>query len=217
MVKLADFEELARERMVGAPEGDALTPLEQAMVRLGLAVSVTSLAVGETRAAIAQCLDLGATPEQVQEIVSMISGLGVHSLMISASFILDAASDRSLIDREKPLSVDQTALWKKHVGSDPFWQGFEQELPGFLSAMLRLSPDQFVAFFDYCAVPWKIGSVRARLKELIAMASDATPAHMFMPGFKLHLRNAIALGAGSAAVQGALTLAAQTPAHSGVD
>ena len=74
---------------------------------------------------------------------------------------------------------------------------------------------QFSAFFDYCAVPWKSGRVRAVLKELIAMACDATPAHRFGPGFRLHLRNAIALGAGRRAVMETLEIAAAAPAHDG--
>src|SRR5690606_39577305 len=126
---------------------------------------------------ISKACSVGANAEQIQEVVSLISGLGVHSLMITSATILaksEGGSDRP------PFTEMQQGLWDKYVGEDPFWAGFEIHFPDFLESMLRLSPDQFVAFFDYCAVPWKSGTVRAGLKELIAMASDATTTHRFV-------------------------------------
>jgi hypothetical protein len=140
----------------------------------------------------------------------LVSGLGVHSLMVTAVSIARAAGLEA-----SSLTPEEQALWDKHVGGDPFWIAFEAELPGFLRAMLKLSPDQFIAFFGYCAVPWKSGQVRAKLKELIAMACDATPAHRFGPGFRLHLGNAVKLGVGRRAVMETLDIAAATPPHEG--
>lgn len=207
------FEELhgfATTALQGVSEGDPLLPFEIALIRLGLAASVTALDDSEIDAAIAAAMGEGATPAQVQEVVSLVSGMGVHSLMATAAPIaraygLDVA----------PLTAAQQALWDEHVGQDPFWIAFETELPGFLGAMLRLSADQFTAFFDYCAVPWRSGHVRARLKELIAMACGATPTHRFAPGFRLHLNNALKLGAGRRSVTEVLEMAARAPTHVG--
>src|SRR3546814_8188427 len=97
--------------------------------------------------------------------------------MISAVVVLEEARLRGLIAVDDTLNAERQALWDARVGDDPFWIDFEREMPGFLKAMLILSPDIFTGFFDYCAIPWKSGAVPARVKELIAMASDATPAH----------------------------------------
>ena len=101
------------------------------------------------------------------------------------------------------------------MGDDPFWIGFSEELPGFLDAMLRLSPDLFAGFFAYCAIPWASGTVRAKIKELAAMACDASPSHRFLPGFRVHLNNAIQLRVGRKAILQALDIAAAAPPHSG--
>ena len=45
------------------------------------------------------------------------------------------------------------------------------------------------------------------------MAVDATPTHRYLPGMRLHLRNALKLGAGRAAVRRALEIAAEASAH----
>lgn len=212
MVTVDDLTKLAAE--AAASEGESLAARDVALIRLGLAASVTSLdnaAIGDT---IAEAFAAGATPDQIQEILSLVSGLGVHSLMASCTAVVDGARAAGF-EISDSLSPDQQALWDRHVGQDPFWSGFERELPDFLSAMLKLSSDQFVAFFEYCAVPWKGRHVRAKIKELTAMACDATPAHRFLPGFRLHLANAVTLGAGSLAIDQAMAIAAAAPEHHG--
>lgn len=209
-IGLEELRAQAERTLAGREDGPSLDALDVALIRFGLASSVTSLAPAAIDATISEAMRAGASSMQLQEVVSLVSGLGVHSLMSTAVRIAKAAG----IDN-RALSADEQMLWDRHVGEDPFWTGFERELPGFLGAMLRLSSDQFVAFFDYCAVPWKSGTVRARLKELIAIACDATPAHRFVPGFRLHLANAVSLGIGRRQIMEALDLAALAPEHDG--
>jgi alkylhydroperoxidase/carboxymuconolactone decarboxylase family protein YurZ len=213
-VTLVKLHEIAAGMVGDCPDGESLAPLDAALIVLGVAASVTALDRTSIATALDRALAAGASEAQAVEVMSLVSGLGVHTLMASMAPIAERARARNSIDTG-PLDDARQALWNRHVGDDPFWQGFERELPGFLEGMLRLSPDQFVAFFDYCAVPWRSGTVRARCKELIAMACDATPAHRFLPGFRLHLRNALALGAGKRAVIETLALAAAAPAHRG--
>lgn len=201
------------EQAISSP-GEPLAPCDVALIRVGLAASVTALDNRAIVTASDEAFAAGATPEQIQEVLSLVSGLGVHTLMASCAVIIERARAAGY-EFPESLSPEQQALWDKHVGEDPFWAGFEREVPGFLHAMLQLSADQFVAFFDYCSVPWRTRSVRGRIKELIAMACDATPAHRFMPGFKLHLSNAIKLGAGRLALDETLALAAAAPVHRG--
>lgn len=213
-IDLDDLRAIAIEMLADTPSGDPLPGDWAALIQVGNAAAVTSLDRHALESAIDQALQAGASISQVQEAISLVSGLGVHSLMASFTSLAARARTAGLIDAG-PLDDSRQALWDKHVGHDPFWSGFDAELPGFLEAMLRLSPDQFVAFFDYCAVPWKSGMVRARCKELIALASDATPTHRFLPGFRLHLRNALALGAGRVEILQTLDIAAAAPPHQG--
>lgn len=198
-----------------AKDGPGLSEQERAFVSLGLAASLPCLNQTDIDEAIDVAFRQGASPKQVQEVVSLVSGLGVHSLMVSASAIVKRASLAG-IELDVPFSAEQQAVWDARVGNDPFWLTMEIELPGFLRSMLLLSTEQFEAFFDYCAVPWISGSVRAKVKELVALATDAMPTHVFMPGLRLHLANAVKLGADRKAILQCLALAAATPAHTGV-
>jgi len=216
-MSIAELGAEAEALMAGMPEGEALDPQAVALIKLATAVAVTSLDRRQIIQAIGQALDTGATTAQVQEIIGLASGLGVHSLMVSSVVVLHEAASRGIADPGAPLDIEQQMLWGKYVGDDPFWAGFFEEMPGFLEAMLRLSPDIFAGFFDYCAIPWRSGAVRAKVKELAALACDATPSHRFRPGFRVHLKNAIKLGAGRTAILQALDIAAATPGHTGTE
>jgi alkylhydroperoxidase/carboxymuconolactone decarboxylase family protein YurZ len=117
---------------------------------------------------------------------------------------------------EGPLDPRRQALWDKHVGADPYWEGFERAVPGFLESLVRQSPESFEAFFAICAVPWRMGNLPARTKELIALASDAMPAHRYLPGIRIHVAGALATGAGRRAVEEAIDIGAAAPEHKGV-
>lgn len=214
-ISIADLRAEAETLTVGLPEGEALDVLSAALITLAVAVSVTALDRANVKDAIHAAMGAGATSAQVQEIIALVSGLGVHSLMVSSVAVQEEAAKRGLARPAEPLDAERQKLWDKHVGNDPFWEGFSEELPGFLDAMLRLSPDIFVGFFDYCAIPWRSGTVRARVKELAALACDAAPSHRFRPGFRVHLKNAIKLGVGRTAIFQALDIAAAAPEHRG--
>lgn len=216
-ISIADLRAEAETLTAGLPAGEALDAQSAALVTLSVAVSVTALDRAKVQDAIRAAMDAGAAVAQVQEIIALVSGLGVHSLMVSSVAVLDEAARRGLALPVEPLDAERQQLWDKHVGDDPFWDGFSEELPGFLDAMLRLSPDIFIGFFDYCAIPWRSGTVRARVKELAALACDAAPSHRFRPGFRVHLKNAIKLGVGRAAIFQALDIAAAAPEHRGTD
>lgn len=216
-ILIADLRAEAETLTVDLPAGEALDALSAALVALAVAVSVTALERAKINDAIRAAMEAGATIAQVQEIIALVSGLGVHSLMVSAVAVLEEAKERGLAQPAEPLDAERQQLWDMHVGNDPFWVGFTEELPGFLEAMLRLSPDIFVGFFDYCAIPWRSGTVRARVKELAALACDAAPSHRFRPGFRVHLKNAIKLGVGRTAIFQALDIAAAAPEHRGTD
>ncbi len=214
-LSISDLRAEAEALTASVADGEPLDPMAEALITLAVAVSVTSLDRAAVNAAIVAAMDAGATVAQIQEIIALVSGMGVHSLMVSAVPVLTEAARRGLAAPTEPLDAERQALWDKHVGNDPFWSGFSAELPGFLDAMLRLSPDIFTGFFEYCAIPWRSGTVRAKLKELAAIACDAAPSHRYRPGFRVHLGNAIKLGVGRIAILQALDIAKAAPEHSG--
>ena len=216
MVSLENIRHAVLARLESCTEGEALDEKTAALIGFSVRASVATLDIEAMEEYTGRALDAGVTAAQIHEALALVSGLGVHSLMEGSRRIALIASQRGLMDLTSPLDELRTQLWDKYVGNDPYWEAMEREAPGFLDSLLRFSPDAFEAFFSYCAVPWKSRALRAVTKELISIAVDASPSHRYLPGLRLHLENAIKLGAGRAAILGTLDIAVAAPLHSGV-
>lgn len=215
-ITLDDLRAAADAHLCDVGDGEPLDALTRALLELAVRASVTTLDVEGSKRYMREALDLGATVDQVHEILMLVSGLGVHTLFETTEHLHNLSSEQLDVQADSALDSDRNRLWERYVGSDPYRQRLEEEIPGFLHALIRISPEAFAAFCEYCAVPWKTRNVRAVTKELVALAVDATPTHRYLPGMKLHLRNAIELGAGRAAIHEALMIASQAPQHRGV-
>lgn len=44
-------------------------------------------------------------------------------------------------------------------------------------------------------MPWRTGVLEPKVKELMYCAFDAAATHLYVPGLKLHMRNALGYGA----------------------
>ncbi|WP_427925151.1 carboxymuconolactone decarboxylase family protein [Streptomyces sp. cg40] len=216
VVTVDDVRAEALALLAGVADGDGLDAPTSALITLAVNASVCSLGGPRITREIRHALDAGATAAQVHETLVVVSGLGVHTLMEGSGRLAEVLRERGDTSLDVPLDADRATLRGTRQGDDPYWRDFEREVPGFLDALLRLSPESYEAFFDYCAVPWRTGALRGRVKELISMASDATPAHRYLPGLRLHLANAVRLGCGRTAVLHALDIAAAAPPHHGV-
>jgi len=216
MVSIANVRQQALELLEGVPDGEGLDEISRILTELAVAASVSTLDEAGIELHAVRALRAGATPQQVHEVLVLVSGLGVHTLMVGTRTLgrlLRQAGDSRMTSS---LDERQTELWRARVAGDRFWEAVEREVPGFLDSLLRLDPSTFEGFFEYCGLPWKTHTLSALTKELIAMAVDATPTHRFMPGVRLHLRNALQLGAGRIAVLDALEVAAEGSGHAGI-
>jgi alkylhydroperoxidase/carboxymuconolactone decarboxylase family protein YurZ len=196
-------------------EGPLLDDASGHLVAFAVRISVSTLDPSSAAMHARAALSAGLSPAQLREAIFLVSGLGVHSLFEGLQ-LTELALEVQAAPAPLHLDPQRQALWDRWVGTDRYWLGFEQEVPGFLSQLLAASPEGFDAFFRYCSVPWQSAQLSALSKELIAMATDATPTHRYLPGFRLHLRNALKLGAGAAMVRSVLDIASQAPLHPGI-
>lgn len=215
-VDLHQVREVALQALTQAPDGDGLDELTATWVRLGVAAVATTLDNDETRRQGEIALELGATPEQLTELIILVSAIGMHTLHEGGRIVAELLRTRGLGNMTSELDSSRRSLLELYVGDDPYWARLEERLPGFLDALIRLSPEAFTAFVEFCAIPWRTQTLSPRTKEIVYLALDATPTHRYLPGVRLHLDNALRLGATRQQILEAVEIASQAGGHLGI-
>lgn len=87
------------------------------------------------------------------------------------------------------LSERQKQLKENFIKERGYWS------EGIWGEVLRLDPDFFEAYLNFSAVPWRKGVLPPKIKELIYTAIDASTTHLYEPGLRQHISNALKYGA----------------------
>jgi alkylhydroperoxidase/carboxymuconolactone decarboxylase family protein YurZ len=137
-----------------------------------------------------RALELGATREEIIEVLQLTATLGIHACNVGTPLLIEAydavghqpvALTGELTERQLRLKA---AFERERGYWNPFWDG-----------LLRFDPDFFAAYTDFSSIAWRQGPLAPKEKEMIYMAFDAAATHMFLPGLRLHIDNAISYGA----------------------
>lgn len=104
------------------------------------------------------------------------------------------------------LSERQKRLREEFVDARGFWNEFWDSL-------LALDEDFFEAYLNFSSVPWKSGPLEPKVKEFVYIAVDAAATHLYEPGIRQHIKQALALGATSAEIMEVLELTATLGIH----
>ena len=89
---------------------------------------------------------------------------------------MSAADDRR--EKIKQAFVEARGYWSR--GWDP---------------LLDIAPDYFEAYAKFSSVPWRTDILSPKVKELLYIAIDSSMTHMYEPGLRVHIRNALRYGA----------------------
>lgn len=87
------------------------------------------------------------------------------------------------------LSERQQSLKQKFMQERGYWN------EKLLGQLLRLDPDFFEAYWNFSSIPWRKGALTPKVKEFLYIAIDASTTHLFEPGLRLHIQNALKYGA----------------------
>jgi alkylhydroperoxidase/carboxymuconolactone decarboxylase family protein YurZ len=66
--------------------------------------------------------------------------------------------------------------------------------------ILLLDADFFEAYVGFSSIPWTHGVLEPKIKEFIYIAIDASTTHLYEPGLRFHIRNAVKHGASTAEI-----------------
>lgn len=130
----------------------------------------------------------GATPQEIMEVIELTSTLGIHAMNIGVPILVQVLVEKGLRTGPAPLDANQERVKAEFTQNRGYWHSFWDE-------MLELDPDLFETYTAFSSVPWKHGTLSPKVKELVYIAFDTAATHLYVPGLKLHIENAIGYGA----------------------
>jgi alkylhydroperoxidase/carboxymuconolactone decarboxylase family protein YurZ len=151
---------------------------------------------------VRRALALGASQQEVLEVLELTSTVAIHSCNCGVPVLLEElAAAGQPVDVEAPLTEFQEEVKADFTRKRGYWNSF-------WDGVLRLDAEFFAAYTAFSSHPWEHGTLPPKLRELVYTAFDASATHMYEPGLRQHIRNAIAHGATGPEVMEVLELAA---------
>ncbi|MGF6884674.1 alkylhydroperoxidase/carboxymuconolactone decarboxylase family protein YurZ [Nocardia sp. GAS34] len=195
---LAD--ELGERIDVPPTSSGVLDPELAELIRFVIDVSATHLYAPGIRRHIRRALELGATRDELLEVIKLSSVIGINSCATGVP-ILAAEQDRRGTRGEPETPVHPTPACDRlrdRGEFNPRWESIYESVPDLLETFLEIK----VALSCDGVLP-------ALWIELLCVAGDAALTHMYEPGTRRHIQAALELGATREQVLEVLAIVAQ--------
>ncbi|MHA1113336.1 MAG: carboxymuconolactone decarboxylase family protein [Alphaproteobacteria bacterium] len=154
-------------------------------------------------------LEVGASMAEIIEVLEITSSVGMHTLTVGLPIVLEelAAAGKPVPERGEAVLDDRQKALKAR---------FEAELGQWNDAwqtLLAMDADYFEATLDFQAAPGRAGNLDPKVRELIAVAANASCTQLHEPAVRHHVRRAIAFGASGEELLEVLELSAVLGVH----
>ena len=156
------------------------------LVSVGLNAACTNLNPDGTRRHIRAALEAGATREEVLFVLKCASVMSIHSCSLGAPILLEEATAAN-VRRTPRANTEPTPACDamKTIGQwNAAWDPFFELDPAWT--------DEFMAMG---AGIYKSGVLAPKEVELLSIALDASYTHMYAPGTRRHIKDALKAGA----------------------
>jgi alkylhydroperoxidase/carboxymuconolactone decarboxylase family protein YurZ len=154
------------------------------LISVGLNAACTNLNSDGTRRHIRRALAAGATRDEILFVLKCAAVMSIHSCSLGAPILLEEAKSagaRFPAKRAAATACDKMkAIGQWNTAWDPFYE---------------LDPAWTDEFMATGAGIYASGVLPAKDVELLSIALDASYTHMYAPGTRRHIRNALKAGA----------------------
>jgi len=133
-------------------------------------------------------IEFGASRGELMEVLELTSTVGIHASNVGVPILLEVLNEEGLVPSAAAPDERREALKQHFIEDQGYWDVS-------WDALLNLDPDFFEAYAKFSAIPWQAGRLKPKVKELVLCALAAAATHLYKPGIKTHMRNAIRHGA----------------------
>ena len=175
-------------------------------IYIGLDAAATHLYEPGLRLHIRSALKLGATAQEIVEVIELASTLGIHAVNVGMPVLTEVLAKRGLRTQPAPLTEYQERLKAEFVRKRGYWRSFWDET-------LELDPELFEAYTQFSSLPGQSGLIPAKARELICLAFNVATTHLYVPSTRLHIENLLDLGASVDEILEAIEIASVIGLH----
>ncbi|MBU3067758.1 carboxymuconolactone decarboxylase family protein [Nocardia sp. NEAU-G5] len=170
------------------------------LIRFAIDVSATHLYTPGIRRHIRRALELGATRDELLEVIELSSVIGINACATSTPILADELDRKGKRgEPATPAHPTPTCDRLRDRGEfNPRWE-----------SMYELVPDLLETFLEIKVALSRDGVLPALWIELLSVAGNAALTHMYEPGTRRHIQAALELGATREQVLEVLTIVAQ--------
>jgi alkylhydroperoxidase/carboxymuconolactone decarboxylase family protein YurZ len=172
-----------------------LAPKIKELIYIAIDASTTHLYDPGLRVHVRNAIGYGATKEEIMEVYQLTSVLGIHTCTMGVPVLVDEMrkAGKGTDIEQVPMTPRHAELKRKFTENRGYWSDLWEDI-------LRLSPEFFEAYMNFSSIPWTQGPLEPKVKELIYIAIDSATTHLYEPGLRVHIRNALGYGATAAEI-----------------
>lgn len=177
-------------------EASALPAKLVALIGIAISAACTSLNAEATRRHIRQAVAAGATRNEILFVIKCASVMSIHSMSLGAPILMEEAKAAGMpMPTPKPAATPACDAMRAAGQWNAAWDPF-----------LALDPEWTDAFMATGIGIYGSHVLPPKEVELLSIAFDASFTHMYAPGTRRHIRNALAAGASVEEIMAVLKL-----------
>jgi alkylhydroperoxidase/carboxymuconolactone decarboxylase family protein YurZ len=188
-----------------------LRPVEHALLEIALDSMVTQLDRQRLRASLHAGRAAGASVEEIVAVLEVVAVIGLHSATVGLPILFDADPTE-----ERAFDDDEREVIAAIESDDPR----PHSLSPMYASLLRRDRAYFENFIALIDHPWSAGVLTPRFIHLVCILIDVACSHLYEPGLRLHIRQALEHGSNAAEILEVIQLASATglrSVHLGLD
>jgi alkylhydroperoxidase/carboxymuconolactone decarboxylase family protein YurZ len=168
----------------------ALSQKQKDLVALAVHASPSMLNGPAIGLHVNRAREAGATDREIADVLITIAPLGSHTFAAAAPALLETLKELGREDEAKlpALTAEAQRIKDDFVARRGYWTENREMLAA-------LVPEFFAAYMKLSTEPWRNGALEPKFRELLFVAIDCSITHTYEYGLRLHIRNALNLGA----------------------
>jgi alkylhydroperoxidase/carboxymuconolactone decarboxylase family protein YurZ len=185
----------------------ALAPKEREFVYIAADLSCAHLYERGAKRHMEFALEAGATPAEILEVIELTASLGTWTARAGLAIL---GEEVARAGKQAPLPVAADHLAALRARFEPLLGEWPEEV----AALLAVAPAYVEAYLLFLTSPRRTGPLSPKVVEFIGLAIAASPATLYEPGMRFHVRRALAEGATREELAEVLQLAGAISIHS---